>query len=125
MGILTLPLITSLIKPHKLQFSLLFTTTIHHHHHHRRTLTPFSTKIIPLRSFTNSATAQHDQSQLTTDVANSNADERTIKVSIPTFQQAIQRLQVIFTILTDFHLYFVASMFFLNVSSYHILDFNG
>ncbi|KAI3796619.1 hypothetical protein L1987_39297 [Smallanthus sonchifolius] len=94
MGILTLPLITSLLKPHKLQFSLLFTTTIHHHHrrtisHHRRVGTPFRSATI----HTNSATTQHDQSPLTADVTNSNAEERPIKVSIPTFQQAIQRLQ--------------------------------
>ncbi|KAI7756464.1 hypothetical protein M8C21_029398, partial [Ambrosia artemisiifolia] len=88
MGILTLPLITSLLKPHKLPLSLLFTTTIHHHH--RPVRTPFSRRTIPLCSFTNSAT---DPSPLTADVTNSKAEERPMKVSIPTFQQAIQRLQ--------------------------------
>ncbi|KAD4982620.1 hypothetical protein E3N88_19291 [Mikania micrantha] len=91
MGILTLPLITSILKPHNLQFSLRFTTTIHRHHRILRT--PFSSATIPLCSFTNSAVTQHDQSPLTADVTNSNAEERPIKVSIPTFQQAIQRLQ--------------------------------
>ncbi|KAJ0816789.1 putative glycine--tRNA ligase [Helianthus annuus] len=88
MGILTLPLVTSLLKPHKLRLNLLFTTTIHHHH--RPLPTPFSRTTVPLCSFTSSAT---DQSPLTADVTNSNAEERPVKVSIPTFQQAIQRLQ--------------------------------
>ncbi|KAL8227954.1 hypothetical protein R6Q57_015538 [Mikania cordata] len=91
MGILTLPLITSILKPHNLQFSLRFTTTINRHHRILRA--PFSSATIPLSSFTNSAVTQHDQSPLTADVTNSNAEERPIKVSIPTFQQAIQRLQ--------------------------------
>ncbi|MFS7889214.1 putative glycine--tRNA ligase [Helianthus anomalus] len=86
MGILTLPLVTSLLKPHKLRLNLLFTTTIHHHHH-RPLRTPFSRTTVPLCSFTSSAT---DQLPLTADVTNSNAE---VKVSIPTFQQAIQRLQ--------------------------------
>ncbi|XP_076949144.1 glycine--tRNA ligase, chloroplastic/mitochondrial 2-like [Bidens hawaiensis] len=89
MGILTLPLVTSLLKPHnKLQLSLLFTTTIRHHH--RRTLSHHHR--IPLCcSFSNSAAAP--QFTTTPDANNSNADQRPVKVSIPTFQQAIQRLQ--------------------------------
>ncbi|KAL4585928.1 hypothetical protein LXL04_010555 [Taraxacum kok-saghyz] len=98
MGILTLPLVTSLLRPHQPKISLLFTTTIHHHHrravfHHLPIRTRFSSATIPLCSFTNSAATQHDQSSLSAEDSNSNADERPIKASIPTFQQAIQRLQ--------------------------------
>ncbi|CAI9279304.1 unnamed protein product [Lactuca saligna] len=98
MGILTLPLVTSLLRPNKSKFSLLFTTTIHHHHrrtilHHLPIRTRFSSATTPLCSFTNSALTQHDHPSLTTEDSNSNAEERPIKVSIPTFQQAIQRLQ--------------------------------
>ncbi|KVH97171.1 Glycine-tRNA ligase, alpha subunit [Cynara cardunculus var. scolymus] len=99
MGILTLPLVTSLLKPHKPHFSLLFTTTVHHHHHrptlfhHLPIRSRFSRATIPRCSFTTSAITQRDQSSVTIDDSSSNAEERPIKVSIPTFQQAIQRLQ--------------------------------
>ncbi|PWA43880.1 glycine-tRNA ligase [Artemisia annua] len=85
MGILTLPLVTSLLKPH---FSLLFTTTtnrgrVFHHLPIRRRFT------------TSCAVTQHhnDQSPLITNGSSSNAEKRGVNVSIPTFQQAIQRLQ--------------------------------
>ena len=87
MGILTLPLVTSLLKPH---FSLVFTTTnrgrLFHHLPIRRRFT------------TSCAVTQHhnDQSPLITNGSSSNAEKRGVNVSIPTFQQAIQRLQVVF-----------------------------
>ncbi|PWA87247.1 Glycine-tRNA ligase, alpha subunit [Artemisia annua] len=90
MGILTLPLLTSLLKPH---FSLVFTTTrnrgrLFHHLPIRRRFT------------TSCAVTQHhnDQSPLIANGSSSNAEKRGVNVSIPTFQQAIQRLQVVFCV---------------------------
>lgn len=85
MAILTLPLVTSILKPHKHNLSLIFTKstgnpfTLKHRLFFRRTIGPAVS--------TNSSVSQESS----TDPFSS---EQPKKSSVPTFQQAIQRLQV-------------------------------
>lgn len=84
MAILALPLVTSILKPHKTHFSFLLTTTkplpiIFH----RRFLSKSSTVSALSTSSSSTSSVSHNT-------------EHQKKPSVPTFQQAIQRLQVFF-----------------------------
>ncbi|XP_009776244.1 glycine--tRNA ligase, chloroplastic/mitochondrial 2 isoform X2 [Nicotiana tabacum] len=81
MAILALPLVTSILKPHKTHFSFLLTTTkplpiIFH----RRFLSKSSTVSALSTSSSSTSSVSHNT-------------EHQKKPSVPTFQQAIQRLQ--------------------------------
>lgn len=78
MAILVLPLITSILKPHKTHFSFLPLPIILH----RR----FFSKSSTVSALSTSSSSSHV----------SHNSENQKKASVPTFQQAIQRLQVFF-----------------------------
>ncbi|KAL4600082.1 hypothetical protein ACB092_11G172600 [Castanea dentata] len=96
MPILTFPLVISFLKPHASGLSLLRVANRNHHHHLFRPRRRFAVSAISTSSSSPSI-PQHSPSTDSDSDSNSNSNNNSneaIKSSVPTFQQAIQRLQV-------------------------------
>ncbi|XP_065624937.1 glycine--tRNA ligase, chloroplastic/mitochondrial 2-like [Quercus suber] len=95
MAILAFPLVISFLKPHTSGFSLLRIANRNHHHHLFRPRRHFAVSAISTSSSSSSTSIpQHSPSTDSDSDSNSNNNNsEAIKSPVPTFQQAIQRLQ--------------------------------
>ncbi|KAK7816123.1 glycine--trna ligase [Quercus suber] len=92
MAILAFPLVISFLKPHTSGFSLLRIANRNHHHHLFRPRRHFAVSAI---STSSTSIPQHSPStDFDSDSNSNNNNSEAIKSPVPTFQQAIQRLQV-------------------------------
>uniref|UniRef100_A0A7N2LG31 glycine--tRNA ligase n=1 Tax=Quercus lobata TaxID=97700 RepID=A0A7N2LG31_QUELO len=94
MTILAFPLVISFLKPHASGLSLLRVANRNHHHPLFRPRRRFSVSAISTSSSSSTSIPQHSPSTDSDSDSNSNNNSsEAIKSPVPTFQQAIQRLQ--------------------------------
>ena len=118
MAILAFPLVISFLKPHTFGLSFLHVTNRNHQlfwpHH------CFAIFAISTSSSSSTNIPQHLSS--TDSDSNSNNNNEAIKSSVPTFQQAIQRLQVSTQLNSHFSLSFFFILFYFILFFISVID---